>query len=375
MSVHNLTNDEVGRYGRQLILSEFGVKCQQQLKSSKALIVGCGGLGCPAAVYLSAAGIGTLGLLDHDVVEVSNLHRQILHKESGTGVPKCKSASAACSGVNSLPTYREHHVAINSTNALSIISQYDAVLDCTDNVATRYLLNDACVILKKPLISGAALKFEGQLTVYNHEGGPCYRCLYPVPPAANTVSSCSESGVLGVIPGIIGTMQAQEAIKVLGGMQGSLTGRLFLYDGLSFTTRVVKLRPRQPSCVVCGDTPSVTELVDYLEFCGVSSADDKLSLNKSTGMSRISPTDFKNHYRDKSKRHLLLDVRPCHEFDICKISHSINIPLNSLEKITKDELLAKISQNAYSINGGDNSGITSLQSNAGHYCLYLSSWK
>eukprot|EP00117_Sycon_ciliatum_P034341 scpid92737/ scgid4480/ Adenylyltransferase and sulfurtransferase MOCS3; Molybdenum cofactor synthesis protein 3; Molybdopterin-synthase adenylyltransferase; Adenylyltransferase MOCS3; Sulfur carrier protein MOCS2A adenylyltransferase; Molybdopterin-synthase sulfurtransferase; Sulfur carrier protein MOCS2A sulfurtransferase; Sulfurtransferase MOCS3 len=210
----SLSLEEISRYGRQLILPEIGLKGQLGLKQSSVLIVGCGGLGCPSALYLAAAGIGQLGLLDYDEVELSNLHRQVLHTEAGSDVRKCDSAADALFRINSHVQCRRHHVALNSFNAMDIVSQYDIVVDASDNVATRYLVNDACVLLNKPLVSGSALRFEGQLTVYHYEDGPCYRCLFPRPPPPETVTNCSDGGVVGMVPGVIGVLQAIEVVKI-----------------------------------------------------------------------------------------------------------------------------------------------------------------
>ncbi|VDI69106.1 adenylyltransferase and sulfurtransferase [Mytilus galloprovincialis] len=214
----NLSNEQIGRYSRQLILPEIGVKGQLSLSRTSVLIVGAGGLGCPSAVYLAAAGVGRIGIVDYDEVELNNLHRQILHTEKRVGTPKSSSVASSCTQLNSLVECIPYHLQLDSTNALRLIKQYDVVLDATDNVATRYLLNDACILANKPLVSGSALRFEGQLTIYNYEGGPCYRCLYPKPPPPETVTNCSDGGVLGVIPGIIGCMQALEAIKICAGI-------------------------------------------------------------------------------------------------------------------------------------------------------------
>ncbi|KAL8604876.1 hypothetical protein ACOMHN_028504 [Nucella lapillus] len=283
-----LTNEQIGRYSRQLILPELGVKGQQRLLSSKVLIVGAGGLGCPAAIYLAAAGVGTVGVVDYDEVEVSNLHRQILHTEHRLGRSKAESVALSCRNLNSSLRFKTHRVQLSSENALSIIEEYDVVLDCTDNVATRYLLSDACVLAARPLVSGSALRFEGQLTVYNYKGGPCYRCLYPKPPPPETVTNCSDGGVLGVVPGIIGCYQALEAIKIAADMGTCLSERLMLFDGMDGTTRTIRLRRRQPSCPVCGDTPTIRELVDYEQFCGARAADKDQEKDVLAASSRMS---------------------------------------------------------------------------------------
>ncbi|KPP65049.1 hypothetical protein Z043_116556, partial [Scleropages formosus] len=303
-----LSNEEILRYSRQLLLPELGVQGQLQLVRTSVLVVGCGGLGCPLAQYLAAAGIGRLGLLDYDEVELSNLHRQVLHGEDMLGVSKAQSAAQAVRRLNSSVQCVPYHLQLTPENALQLVRQYpdfmvslmyDIVADCSDNVPTRYLVNDACVLSGKPLVSASALRIEGQLTVYNYHGGPCYRCLYPVPPPTETVTNCSDGGVLGVVPGIMGCFQALE---------------LLMFDALTTRFRSIRLRPRQMGCAVCGDNPTVTGLQDYEKFCG-SAATDK-------------------EYQDivgRQALHILLDVRPLVEVDICQLPFSLNIPLASLE--------------------------------------------
>ncbi|XP_041469344.1 adenylyltransferase and sulfurtransferase MOCS3-like [Lytechinus variegatus] len=331
-NISNLDNASIKRYSRQLILPELGVKGQLQITNSSALIIGAGGLGCPAAVYLAAAGIGRLGVVDYDEVELSNLHRQILHTEQKVGWSKSESIKSSVKNLNSSVQCQAYQVQLDRGNAMDIIRQYDMVLDCTDNVATRYLLNDACVLSGKPLISGSALRFEGQLTVYNHEGGPCYRCLYPKPPPAETVTNCSEGGVLGVVPGIIGCIQALEAIKLAAGIGTSYSQKLLVFDGLDGTYRTIKLRPKKPTCVVCGDNPSVTQLIDYEEFCGASATDKCITLHLLEPKDRLSPRTLASKLlsQDSSSR-VLLDCRPEIEFEICRLPDSINVPIDDIE--------------------------------------------
>ncbi|KAL4237981.1 Molybdenum cofactor synthesis protein 3 [Mactra antiquata] len=327
-----LSNPEISRYSRQLILPEIGIKGQVLLSNTSILIVGAGGLGCPAAIYLAAAGVGCLGLVDYDEVELSNLHRQILHSESKVNVKKCVSAAQACTELNSFVKCVPYHLQLNSSNALKIISQYDIVLDATDNVATRYLLNDACILAGKPLVSGSALRFEGQLTVYNYKGGPCYRCLYPKPPPPETVTNCSDGGVLGVIPGIIGSLQALEAIKIATGNECSYNQKLLMYDGLEGTFRTIRLRGRQSTCPICSDNPTITQLIDYEQFCGARASDKDKSVTVLNREDRLSAADYKS-LLDKDHPHILVDVRQPVEVDICKLpTNSINIPLNDLHK-------------------------------------------
>ncbi|XP_041350607.1 adenylyltransferase and sulfurtransferase MOCS3-like [Gigantopelta aegis] len=327
-----LNNEDIGRYSRQLILPEIGVRGQLKLKSSSVLIVGAGGLGCPAAIYLTAAGIGKLGLVDFDEVEINNLHRQVLHTEDRLGVSKVISAAQSCKRLNSSVVFVPYRLQLNSQNALQIIKHYDVVLDATDNVATRYLLNDACVLTKKPLVSGSALRFEGQLTVYNYQGGPCYRCLYPKPPPPETVTNCSDGGVLGVVPGIIGCLEALEAIKIVANIGTTYFQRLLLFDALDLSFRTIKLRPHQPTCLVCGDKPTITELIDYEQFCGARATDKDRSKNILTSDERISVKRYKEML-ERNIPHLLIDVRTPVEMEICQLPHTaINIPMDSVGK-------------------------------------------
>ncbi|XP_051724305.1 adenylyltransferase and sulfurtransferase MOCS3 [Ctenopharyngodon idella] len=325
-----LNNDDIMRYSRQLLLPELGVKGQVAMSNISVLVVGCGGLGCPLAQYLAAAGIGRLGLLDYDVVELSNLHRQVLHSELTQGQPKALSAAQAISRLNSTVQCVPYHLQLSRENAIQLIQQYDIVADCSDNVPTRYLVNDACVLTRKPLVSASALRMEGQLTVYNYRGGPCYRCLYPSPPPPETVTNCSDGGVLGVVPGIMGCLQALEVLKIASGQGSSFEQQLLMFDGQEGRFRSIRLRPRQAECAVCGETPTVTELQDYEQFCGSAATDKCRRLNLLTKEQRVSVQEYRA-ILDSSTPHLLLDVRPKVEVDICHLSTSINIPLASLE--------------------------------------------
>ncbi|XP_034015483.1 adenylyltransferase and sulfurtransferase MOCS3 [Thalassophryne amazonica] len=324
-----LCNEDIMRYSRQLLLPELGVRGQLELAKTSVLVVGCGGLGCPLAQYLAAAGIGRLGLLDYDEVELSNLHRQVLHSEENQGQAKALSAANAVRRLNSTVECVPYHLQLSSENALQLIQQYDIVADCSDNVPTRYLVNDACVLSGKPLVSASALRMEGQLTVYNYRGGPCYRCLYPVPPPPETVTNCSDGGVLGVVPGMMGCFQALEVLKIASGQVSSCSQQLVMFDAVSARFRSIKLRPKQAGCAVCGENPTVTQLVDYETFCGSSATDKCRRLNLLSADQRITVQDYKS-IMESSVPHLLLDVRPLVEVDICQLPFSLHIPLSSL---------------------------------------------
>jgi len=313
----DLTNNDIAKFSRQLILPELRVKSQKILKGSSVLIVGCGGLGCPTAVYLACAGLGRLGLVDYDTVEVSNLHRQILHRQSRLGELKCVSVAKSLAELNPDVEYVPIHSALDSANALEIVKQYDVVLDCSDNVATRYLLNDACVLSGVPLVSGSALRWEGQLTVYNYKGGPTYRCLYPSPPPPDAVTNCSDGGVLGPVPGVIGVLQAMECIKVLTGVGSTLSGRLLLYDGLESRFRVVKLRGRTR------EADEVKELIDYVQFCGSGATDKDEGIDILEAGHRISVRELDS----LKEEHILVDVRPDVEYEMGSLPNTTNIPL------------------------------------------------
>nr|XP_057946037.1 adenylyltransferase and sulfurtransferase MOCS3 isoform X2 [Doryrhamphus excisus] len=326
-----LSNEDTMRYSRQLLLPELGVQGQLNLSKTSVLIVGCGGLGCPLAQYLAAAGIGRLGLLDYDEVELNNLHRQVLHGEENQGQAKALSAANAVRRLNSRVECVPYHLQLSSENAMQLIQQYDIVADCSDNVPTRYLVNDACVLSGKPLVSASALRMEGQLSVYNYDGGPCYRCLYPVPPPPETVTNCSDGGVLGVVPGIMGCFQALEVLKIASGQGSSCGQQLVMFDAQSARFRSIRLRPKKSSCAVCGEQPSVTQLVDYEALCGSAATDKCRRLALLSRDQRITVQDYK-YIVDNSEPHLLLDVRPFVEVDICRLPGSLNIPLSSLEE-------------------------------------------
>ena len=326
----DLTNDDLGRYSRHLILPEVGMEGQQRLKAAKVLCVGTGGLGSPLALYLAAAGIGTLGLVDFDVVDSSNLQRQIIHSTKDIGRKKTDSAKEKLNALNPALNVVTHDTMLTSANALEIFAQYDIVADGTDNFQTRYLVNDACVLLKKPNAYGSIFRFEGQASVFATEEGPCYRCLYPEPPPPGLVPSCAEGGVLGILPGLIGTIQATEVIKLILGKGEPLIGRLLLLDALTMRFRELKLR-KNPDCPVCGQNPTVTELIDYNQFCGIS-AEPAADAPIKNGIPQISVKELKARL-DKKEAHndnfLLLDVREPYEVQIAQIGGKL-IPQNDV---------------------------------------------
>jgi len=329
-----LYKDDIARYSRQLILPELGVKGQLALGRTSVLIVGCGGLGCPAAIYLAGAGVGRLGFVDHDIVELNNLHRQILHAEASTKVnmPKAVSAARSCQKLNSRVSCDVHCLRLSSSNALDIVRQYDIVVDATDNVATRYLLSDACVLSGRPLVSAGALRFEGQLTVYNYQGSPCYRCLYPQPPPAEMVTNCSDAGVVGPVVGVIGSLQAVEVIKIATGVGCPFAGRLVVYDGLDGSFRCVKLRGRQKNCAVCGDSPTITNMIEYELFCGAAAGDACHRLNILSPSERVNASEYATFVRN-GKAHFLVDVRNPIELEITKLPTTThNVPMDEFTK-------------------------------------------
>lgn len=333
MSGNTLTSDEVARYSRQLIMPEIGVQGQQKLKSTSVLIVGCGGLGCPAALYLTAAGFGRIGLVDADTVEKSNLHRQVLHREQRIGELKTQSAVDGLDGLNSNVNFEQFNTRLTRDNAIGIISKFDIILDATDNAMTRYLLSDACVVARKPLVSGAALRFEGQLTVYNYDHeSPCYRCLFPSPPPPGTVTNCSDGGVIGVVPGIIGSLQALETIKIGAGIRPAFSGRMLLFDGLEGTFRNIKIRGKSDKCVSCGPNATITsDLIDYEAFCGTPTCSPPGEVFKILlPFERVSCKEFKEQVLDQKVPHVLIDVRSKNEAEINMLPDAVNIPLQEI---------------------------------------------
>ncbi|KAM8775414.1 adenylyltransferase and sulfurtransferase MOCS3 [Rhynchonycteris naso] len=332
-----LSRDEILRYSRQLVLPELGVQGQLRLATASVLVVGCGGLGCPLAQYLAAAGIGRLGLVDYDVVEMSNLARQVLHGEALAGQAKVFSAAASLRGLNSAVECVPYAQALTPATALDLVRRYDVVADCSDNVPTRYLVNDACVIAGRPLVSASALRFEGQITVYHYDGGPCYRCVFPQPPPAETVTNCADGGVLGVVTGVLGCLQALEVLKIAAGLGPSYSGSLLLFDALWGRFRYIQLRSRRLDCAACGERPTVTDLLDYEAFCGSSATDKCRSLQLLSPEERVSVTDYKR-LLDSGSPHLLLDVRPQVEVDICRLPHALHIPLKHLGRKDAESL-------------------------------------
>jgi adenylyltransferase/sulfurtransferase len=317
-----LTQDEILRYSRHLILPDVGLTGQRKLKAAHVLLIGAGGLGSPLALYLAAAGVGHIGLVDFDVVDVTNLQRQLLHGTKDVGRPKLDSARDRIADINPHVTLTTYETALTSANALEIIKDYDLVIDGTDNFPTRYLVNDACVILGKPNVYGSIFRFEGQASVFATGEGPCYRCLFPEPPPPGLVPSCAEGGVLGVLPGLVGTIQATEAIKLILGIGEPLIGRLLLVDALGAGYRTVKLR-KNPECPACG-THEITQLIDYQEFCGIPQAAAKAATEAE--LPEITPQDLQDWQR-AGRDFDLIDVREPHEYDIAKIPGARLIPL------------------------------------------------
>ncbi|KAJ3389653.1 Molybdenum cofactor synthesis protein 3 [Lobulomyces angularis] len=322
-----LTKDEIERFSRQLLIKEIGVEGQIKLRNSKVLVVGAGGLGSPVILYLAATGIGKLGIVDYDEVESSNLQRQVIHNQYTVGKSKSDSAKLAVESLTSFTNCISYNILLDTSNAMDLIKNYDVVVDCTDNVATRYLLNDSCVLNGKPLVSGSAIKMDGQLTVYNYEDGPCYRCLFPQPPPPETVSNCGDAGVLGAVTGVIGCLQALETVKLICGIGPSYFKKLLLFDAVTGMLRVVKLRSKQPTCEICSEEPKLKCLIDYIQFCGGKGANDKaVDINVLDEKYKVD-VSFYNGVRKGGLRHLLFDVREEVEFNICSLEDSLNIPL------------------------------------------------
>jgi sulfur-carrier protein adenylyltransferase/sulfurtransferase len=333
----DLTVDEVKRYSRHLIIPEIGMTGQKRLKNAKVLCVGAGGLGSPALLYLAAAGVGTLGVIDFDTVDESNLQRQIIHGQSDIGRPKAESARDSITEINPYVNVVLYEEALTNDNVMEIFSQFDLIVDGTDNFATRYMVNDACVLLGKPYVWGSIFRFDGQASVFWAEHGPCYRCLYPDPPPPGMVPSCAEGGVLGVLCASIGSIQVNEAIKLLTGIGEPLAGRLMIYDALEMSYRTVRIR-KDPECAICGKNPTITELIDYDAFCGAVSEDAQQAATGST----ITATELKSMF-DNGDNIFLVDVREPNEYEIVSIPGSVLIPKDqfltgaALERLPQDK--------------------------------------
>ena len=327
----NLTRDQILRYSRHLIMPEVGVEGQQKLKDAGILLIGAGGLGSPLGLYLAAAGVGRLGIVDFDTVDFTNLQRQIIHRTEDVGRLKVESAKERIQAINPEVQVATFNSRLSRDNIRGVIKDYQIVIDGTDNFPTRYLVNDACVFQKKPNIYGSIFRFDGQATVFTPFKGPCYRCLYPEPPPPGMVPSCAEGGVLGVLPGIIGVIQATEAIKLIIGQGEPLIGRLLLYNALKMEFREVKLK-RDPQCPVCGDRPSIKELIDYDAFCGVGRS---LETDGAHSEYDLGPNEVKR-LLDQDQRVVLLDVREPHEYEIVHIDRSRLIPLSELHLRTNE---------------------------------------
>ena len=319
-----LRQDQYERYKRHLTLPEFGLPAQQKLLASRVLLIGAGGLGCPLAQYLAAAGVGTIGLVDYDVVDASNLQRQVLYGTRDVGRPKAEVARERILALNPDVKVEVHAVRLDSSNAMAIFADYDVVVDGTDNFPTRYLSNDACVLLGKPNVHGSIFRFEGQATVFDARRGPCYRCLYPEPPPPGSVPSCAEGGVLGVLPGVVALIQATETLKILTGLGEPLVGRLLQYDALEMRFQEFRLQ-KDPACPVCGTSPSITALIDYEGFCGVPAHD-----RGEAPVREKSATDVAA-MQARGEPFLLLDVREPREFETARIEGSRLVPLGALE--------------------------------------------
>jgi adenylyltransferase/sulfurtransferase len=329
-SLPSLSNDEIARYSRHLIMPEVGMEGQRKLKAARVLMIGTGGLGAPTGMYLAAAGVGTLGVVDFDVVDASNLQRQIVHGTKDVGRPKIESARDRLNDINPNVKIEAYETRLTSENALELFREYDMVVDGTDNFPTRYLVNDACVLTGKPNVYGSIFRFEGQASVFWAARGACYRCLYPEPPPPGLVPSCAEGGVLGVLPGIVGAIQANEAIKLILGGGEPLINRLLLFDAWKLRFRELKLR-KDPACPVCGEQPSIKELIDYEEFCGLrpTPAAETTQATEETRMEEISATELKQRL-DSGDDLQLIDVREPNEYDIARIPGTKLIPLGQV---------------------------------------------
>jgi molybdopterin/thiamine biosynthesis adenylyltransferase/rhodanese-related sulfurtransferase len=358
-----LSNEEIARYSRHLIMPEVALDGQKKLKQARVLTIGAGGLGSPLAMYLAAAGVGTIGIVDFDVVDESNLQRQIIHGTSDVGRKKMESARNTIQDINPNVKVEAYEEPLTSENALDIFKDYDIIVDGTDNFPTRYLVNDACVLLGKPNVYGSIFRFEGQASVFYAEEGPCYRCLYPEPPPPGLVPSCAEGGVLGILPGAIGVIQATETVKLVLGIGEPLIGRLLLYDALGMSFREMKLR-KDPNCPVCGESPTVTELIDYQEFCGVPQAQ---AAEQENGVPEITVEELKSKL-DNGENVNVLDVREPHEYEVANLGARL-IPLaelpERLAELDQDENLA-----VHCKTGGRSARAVKLLQDAGFQNVY-----
>jgi len=361
-----LSNEEIARYSRHLIMPEVALDGQKKLKSARVLTIGAGGLGSPLALYLAAAGVGTLGIVDFDIVDESNLQRQIIHGTSDLGRPKMESARDRIQDINPNVSVEAFEEALSSENALEIFEDFDVIVDGTDNFPTRYLVNDASVLSGKPNVYGSIFRFEGQASVFYAKEGPCYRCLYPEPPPPGLVPSCAEGGVLGILPGAIGTIQATETVKLILGIGEPLIGRLLLYDALRMSLREMKLR-KNPNCPVCGENPTVTELIDYQEFCGIPQAQRAEDVDE---LPEIGVQDLKEKL-EAGERVAVLDVREPHEYEVANLEAqgAKLIPLGELP-----ERLAELNQNdeiaVHCKTGGRSARAVKILQNAGFGNVY-----
>ncbi len=324
-----LSNEEIKRYSRHLIMPEVGLSGQKKLKAASVLCVGTGGLGSPLAMYLAAAGVGKLGIVDFDVVDYSNLQRQVLHHTPDVGRPKIESAVTKLRAINPNIEVVPHETLFTAENAMEIAREYDIIADGTDNFPTRYLTNDVCVLLGIPNVHASIFRFEGQASVFYAKEGPCYRCLYPDPPPPGEVPSCAEGGVLGILPGLLGTIQATEVIKLILGIGEPLIGRLLLFDALSMSTRTVRLR-KNPNCPICGEHPTIHELINYEEFCGVPIGGEAPEADQTDLRWQISPREVESKLQSGDANFVLVDVRDPHEWEIGHIEGAHLIPLGDL---------------------------------------------
>jgi sulfur-carrier protein adenylyltransferase/sulfurtransferase len=321
-----LSKEEIQRYSRHLIMPEVGLEGQLKLKRARVLMIGTGGLGAPLGLYLAAAGVGHLGLVDFDVVDSSNLQRQVTFTTQDVGKPKSEAAKARLSALNPAIEIEAYETRLTSDNALELFRDYDIIVDGTDNFPTRFLVNDACILLGKPNVYGSIFRFEGQATVFGYPDGPCYRCLYPEPPPPGLVPSCAEGGVLGVLPGIVGSIQAMETIKLILGAGDPLVGRLLLFDALAMRFRELKLK-KNPDCPICGKNRTITKLIDYEEFCGIRGEEAPVMTD---GIAEITARELKAR-QDRGEKIFILDVREPHEYQICNLNGKL-IPLGELPR-------------------------------------------